>query len=69
MLFGSLFGSHLLLQLVVKSLSGRCYRIPTSCLLGCPSYQIILIVHINHLFCLSSVIESWKCNSKFRCFK
>jgi hypothetical protein len=40
MLFGSLFGSHLLLQLVVKSLSGRCYRIPTSCLLGCPSYWL-----------------------------
>jgi hypothetical protein len=60
-----LFGRHLLWHMLVKCLSGR-YHIPTSCLLGCyPSYQITLIVHISHLFCLSSITESWKCNSKF----
>jgi len=60
-----LFGRHLLLHLLVKSLSGHCYRMPTSCLLGCPSYQSVLTVRISHLFCLSSIIETWKCNSKF----
>ena len=62
----SLFGRHLLSHLVVKSLSDRCYCIPTSCLLCYPSYQIILIVHLSQLFCLSSIIESWKWNCKFR---